>query len=503
MTLYADFYRRSMQARDYFWREQAALIDWHTPIQTVCDDSRAPFTRWFAGGATNLCHNAVDRHLAARADQPALIWVSSETGQEVVYTYAQLHDEVQRMAAIFQSLGVGQGDRVLIYMPMVPQAAFVMLACARIGALHSVVFGGFASASLATRIADAQPALVVSADAGSRGGKVVPYKPLLDEALRLHAEGGGPVLPVLMVDRGLAPFTPVDGRDHDYAALRERHRDAQVACAWVDATHPSYTLYTSGTTGKPKGVQRDTGGYAVALAASMKHIFDAQAGQTFFCTSDIGWVVDHSYIVYGPLIAGMSTLMYEGLPVRPDAGIWWQLVERYRVTHMFSAPTAIRVLRKHDPALLGRYNLSSLQSLFLAGEPLDKPTAQWIAGELGVPVIDNYWQTETGWPILTLARGVELQPTKLGSPGFAMYGYDVALFDANTGEELREPGAKGVLAIKGPLPPGCLQTVWRDDSRFVDTYWRSIPGQQVSTAPSTTPRATCRAITSSWAAPTT
>ena len=444
-------------------------------FDSVCDDSRAPHTRWFAGGLTNLCHNAIDRHLAERADQPALIYVSTETGQEQTYTYAQMHDEVQRMAAILQRLGVGQGDRVLIYMPMVPQAAFAMLACARIGALHSVVFGGFAAGSLATRISDAQPAAIVSADAGSRGGKIVPYKPMLDEALALS----GSAAQVLLVDRGLAPMSRMPGRDHDYAALRDELAGAEVACAWVDATHASYTLYTSGTTGKPKGVQRDTGGYAVALAASMRHIFDARAGQVFFCTSDIGWVVGHSYIVYAPLIAGMATLMYEGLPVNPDAGIWWRLAERYRVTHMFSAPTAIRVLKKHDAALLREYDLSSLQRLFLAGEPLDEPTAQWIGEGLGVPVVDNYWQTETGWPILTIAQGVDSSTGRLGSPGFAMYGYDAALFDPASGEELTEPGQKGVLALKGPLPPGCLQTLWQDDARFEATYWHSIPGRQV------------------------
>jgi len=252
-----------------------------------------------------------------------------------------------------------------------------------------------------------------------------------------------------------------------------------VPCTWVDATHPSYTLYTSGTTGKPKGVQRDTGGYAVALAASMKHIFCGQPGETFFSTSDIGWVVGHSYIVYGPLIAGMATLMYEGLPVRPDAGIWWHLVEKHRVSVMFSAPTAIRVLKKHDPSYLSRHDLGSLRTLFLAGEPLDEPTAAWIAGALGKPIVDNYWQTETGWPILTIANGVERQPSKFGSPGVPMYGFDVQLIDENTGDVLTEPNRKGVLAIQGPLPPGCMQTVWRDDERFVKTYWSSIPGRQV------------------------
>ena len=473
---YADFYRRSLDDRDGFWREQAALVHWETPFTQVCDTSRAPFARWFAGGRTNLCHNAVDRHVPTRGEQNALVWISTETDEEVVYSYAELLAEVQRMAATLQSLGVRQGDRVLIYMPMIAQAAFAMLACARIGAIHCVVFGGFASGSLASRIDDARPVVIVSADAGSRSGKVIAYKPLLDEGIRLATHQPAKVL---LVDRGLAPMTRVAGRDEDYAAWRERHLDAVVPCTWLASDDPSYVLYTSGTTGKPKGVQRDTGGYAVALAASMRHIFCGAAGETYFSTSDIGWVVGHSYIVYGPLIAGMATIMYEGLPTRPDAGIWWQIVEKYRVTVMFSAPTAVRVLKKQDPALLTRYDLSSLRALFLAGEPLDEPTAQWIAQALGKPIIDNYWQTESGWPILTIANGVERAPSKFGSPGVAMYGYDVKLIDEVTGQEITEPMHKGVLAIAGPLPPGCMQTVWQDDERFVKTYWSDIVGRQL------------------------
>ncbi|MCB1997306.1 MAG: AMP-binding protein, partial [Rhodoferax sp.] len=376
---YADFYRRSVEDRDAFWAEQAALIDWQTPFSQVCDRSQPPFARWFVGGTTNLCHNAVDRHAATHPDRNALIFVSTETNQEHVYSFAELQAEVERMAAMLQGLGVKQGDRVLVYMPMIPEAAFAMLACTRIGALHSVVFGGFASHSLASRIDDAEPTVIVSADAGSRGGKVVPYKGLLDEAIRLAKHQPAKVL---MVNRGLADMPMTAGRDEDYATLREQHLHARVPCTWVAADHPSYTLYTSGTTGKPKGVQRDTGGYAVALAASMKHIFLGNPGETYFSTSDIGWVVGHSYIVYGPLIAGMATIMYEGLPTRPDAAVWWSLVEKYKVTSMFSAPTAVRVLKKQDPAALKRHDLSSLRALFLAGEPLDEPTAQWIAEAL-------------------------------------------------------------------------------------------------------------------------
>jgi propionyl-CoA synthetase len=473
---YAEFYRRSIEDRDAFWTEEAQRIDWKQPFQRVCNYDNPPFARWFEGGLTNLCHNAVDRHLKERGDQNALIFVSTETDTEKTYSFTELHAEVQRMAAVLQAQGVKKGDRVLIYMPMIPEAAFAMLGCVRIGAIHSVVFGGFASHALASRIEDASPVVIVSADAGSRAGKVVPYKPLLDEAIRLSSHKPAHVV---MVDRGLAPFQLEEGRDVDYTAGRAKVMDAVVPCEWVDSTHPSYTLYTSGTTGKPKGVQRDTGGYAVALASSMERIFMGKPGETYFSTSDIGWVVGHSYIVYGPLIAGMATLMYEGLPIRPDAGIWWQLVEKYKVSVMFSAPTAVRVLKKYDPAFLKQYDLSSLKALFLAGEPLDEPTAKWIADELGKPIIDNYWQTETGWPILSLCNGVESSSSKFGSPGKAVYGYNVKLLDDQTGEELKGANQKGVVAIEGPLPPGCLHTIWRDDDRFVKTYWSSVPGRMV------------------------
>ncbi|MFN3495108.1 MAG: propionate--CoA ligase, partial [Hydrogenophaga sp.] len=406
----------------------------------------------------------------------ALIFVSTETNAERVYSFRELHLEVQRMAAVLLAQGVKKGDRVLIYMPMIPEAAFAMLACARIGAIHCVVFGGFASHALASRIEDATPVAIVSADAGSRNGKVVPYKPLLDEAIRLSSHKPSSVV---MVDRGLEPFVSLPGRDHDYTALREQHLNAQVPCEWLDATDISYTIYTSGTTGKPKGVQRDTGGYAVALAASMKHIFMGEPGETYFSTSDIGWVVGHSYIVYGPLIAGMATIMYEGLPVRPDPGIWWQLVEKYKVSVMFSAPTAVRVLKKHDAAYLQKYDLSSLKALFLAGEPLDEPTATWIADAIGVPIIDNYWQTESGWPILTIANGIEKKRSVFGSPGIPMYGYNVKLLHEATGEELTGADERGVVVVEGPTPPGFMQTVWKDDARFINTYWKSVPGKMV------------------------
>ena len=477
MARFADFHARSINDREAFWAEQSKLVDWKVAPKQICDYSTPPFAKWFVGGETNLCHNAVDRHLTDRADQAALIFVSTETDQEKIYTYRDLHSEVQRMAAILRDLGVVKGDRVLIYMPMVAEAAFAMLACARLGAIHSVVFGGFASHSLATRIEDATPKVIISADAGSRGGKCVPYKPLLDEAIKLSAHKP---TNVIMVDRKLAEFIPVQGRDVDYSTQRAKHIDAVVPCEWVESTHPSYTLYTSGTTGKPKGVQRDTGGYTVALASSIPHIFEGKPGGTFFCTSDIGWVVGHSYIIYGPLIGGMATILYEGLPIRPDGGIWWSLVEKYKVNVMFSAPTAIRVLKKQDPALLTKYDLSSLQALFLAGEPLDEPTAKWISEGLnGKAIIDNYWQTETGWPILSICNGVEKAPSKFGSPGKAIYGYNVKLVDDQTGEELLGANQKGVLTIEGPLPPGNLQTIWGDDDRFVTTYWKTVPGKLV------------------------
>ncbi|MDO8653768.1 MAG: propionate--CoA ligase [Undibacterium sp.] len=472
---YAAFYQESIQHPDTFWDGEAKLIDWHTPYTQVLDQSRPPFAKWYVGGETNLCYNAVDRWLPTQADKPALIAISTETNTEKTYSFAELHLEVQRMAAIMLDLGVKQGDRVLIYMPMVAEAAFAMLACARIGAVHSVVFGGFASKSLATRIDDAKPVLVVSADAGMRGGKAVPYKPLLDEAIALSAHKPEKVL---LVNRALDTMQFVAGRDVDYAALREQHLDAQVPVTWLESNAISYILYTSGTTGNPKGVQRDVGGYAVALASSMKHIFCGNPGETYFATSDIGWVVGHSYIVYGPLIAGMATIMYEGTPIRPDAGVWWSIVEKYKVTRMFSAPTAIRVLKKHPPELMKKYDLSSLKALYLAGEPLDETTSSWIASELGVPIIDNYWQTETGWPIMSIARGIEDKATRLGSPGIAMYGYNVSIINEATGAECA-PNEKGVVAIRGPLPPGCMQTVYGDDQRFVQTYWSNFAHEQL------------------------
>jgi len=475
MSHLESVHQRSIEQRDDFWREQAARIDWHTPFDQVLDFSRPPFARWFVNGKTNLCHNAVDRWLDSAADEPALIWVSTEVDEHRTYTRRDLFEEVNASAAMLRAQGVGPGDRVLIYMPMIPSAVFAMLACARLGAIHSVVFGGFASVNLASRIDDAQPKVIVCADAGSRGGKVTPYKPLMDKAIDLCEH---PPKTVIVHNRGLHAFEPVVGRDLDYDELRTSHWGQTVPVQWMESSDPSYVLYTSGTTGKPKGVQRDTGGYAVALASSMDYVFGGKPGETFLCTSDIGWVVGHSYIVYGPLIAGMATILYEGTPVRPDGGILWQLVEQYKVSVMFSAPTAIRVLKKQDPELLKKYDLSSLRALYMAGEPLDEPTAVWISEGLGKPIIDNYWQTETGWPILSAQPGIEQCPTKFGSPSFPVYGFDVRVVNEQTGEDL-PANQKGVVAIVPPLPPGAMTTIWGDDARFVDTYFKSVPGRQV------------------------
>ena len=465
---YEDLYCRSIEQPEAFWAEEARAIHWHKPPERILDYTSPPFRAWFVGGETNLCYNAVDRHLAARPGQPALVAISTETGVTRSVTYRELYREVNAFAATLLELGVARGDRVVIYMPNMAEAAFAMLACARIGAIHSVVFGGFAAHNLALRIDDAQPKLLIAADAGMRAGKVIRYKPLVDEACVLAHT---PPPRVLLVRRGLDPelaMTP--GRDVDYAPLREKHRDAEVPVAWLESNEPSYILYTSGTTGKPKGVQRDVGGYTVALALSMRTVFDVGPGQVMFSTSDVGWAVGHSYNVYGPLIVGATSLLYEGLPTHPDAGIWWQLCAEYGVRTMFSSPTAIRVLKKQDPAWLKKHDLSSLRWLFLAGEPLDEPTAKWISAGLGKPVIDNYWQTETGWPVLCLQPGLDLKPVKFGSPGLPNLGYHLRVINEVTGAEA---GAdeKGVLVIQPPLPPGCLTTIWGDDARFLKSYF--------------------------------
>jgi propionyl-CoA synthetase len=474
MGTYKEFHKRSIEQREEFWAEQAQLVDWHRPFDKVLDYSRPPFAKWFVGGLTNLCHNAVDRHLAARGGQKALVYISTETGEEKTYTFRELHTEVNRVAAMLRSLGVTKGDRVLIYMPTIPEAIFAMLATVRIGAIHSVVFGGFASASLAARIDDAQPKILITADAGMRAGRAIRYKPLVDEAIRLSKS---PPEKVVIVDRGIDKSMPRNpGRDLDYAELRAQHLGAEVPVTWLESNEPSYILYTSGTTGRAKGVQRDTGGHAVGLAASMKYVYDGRPGETYWATSDIGWVVGHSYIVYAPLIMGMTSVVYEGVPVRPDPGIWWKIVQDHKVTVMFSSPTAIRVLKKENPAYLRKHDVQSLRYLFLAGEPLDESTHRWIADALGRPVIDHYWQTETGWPILAGMPGIEKTPVKFGSPSFPVFGYDLKLLrEADAAEA--GPNEKAVVAIVPPLPPGCMSTLWGDDERFVKTYFGDFRGK--------------------------
>ena len=478
MATIKEIHRRSIQDKEGFWGDEAKRIHWHKPFTKVLEYTKPPFAKWFVGGETNLCHNAVDRHLAERGDQKALVWISTEVDKEQSYTYRELHAEVQRAAAMMVSLGVGKGDRVIIYMPNTPEAVFAILACARIGAVHSVVFGGFAAASLAARIDDARPALMVTSDGGSRMGKPVLYKALVDESIKLSQF---PPKSVLIFRRGLDTNMPVvEGRDVDWAQLAAKHPDAQVPCAWLESNSPSYILYTSGTTGKPKGVQRDVGGHAVAMATSMEYIYCGGPGETIFTTSDIGWAVGHSYIIYAPLIAGMTTIIYEGVPIRPDPGVWWKIVQDHKVNVMFSAPTAIRVLKKSDIAWLKKYDLSSLKHLFLAGEPLDEPTHAWISQGLGKPVIDHYWQTETGWPVLTAMPGIEETPVKFGSPSFPAYGYDLKLLRES---DSSEAGAdeKAVVVIEPPLPPGCMSTLWNDDERFVKTYFSTIPGRVLYT----------------------
>lgn len=471
MLTHKDLLNLSVQKPECFWAEQALRIEWHTPYARVLDTSCAPFTKWFVGGTTNLCYNAVDRHLIERAEQPALVNISTETGITCSYSYAELHREVNQMAAVFIALGVRRGDRVLIYLPMIAEAAFAMLACARIGAIHSVVFGGFVSSSLATRIDDARPTLIVSADSGFQNGRAVAYKPLLDEALRLSTFAPPHVM---MIDRGILPFEQMAKRDCVYQQIAEQHIDALVPCVWLESNEASYILYTSGTTGRPKGVQRDIGGHAVMLATSMALLFGAKAGDTMFTTSDIGWVVGHSYGVYGPLIMGMTTLMVEGTPLLPDSGHWWRLVEQHRVNLMLTAPTAIRLLKRHGTQFSAQADLSSLHALFLAGEPLDEPTAAWAEASLGKPVIDHYWQTESGSPMLALPRvrtsSKEHLPSKIGSPGLPAFGFKLKILDQQTGLECAA-GERGILTAEGPLPPGCLRTLWEKDEEFLHSYW--------------------------------
>ncbi len=455
------------------WQQAAQDIHWYRAPNVVLDDSNPPFYRWFPDGVTNACYNALDLHVAqGRGEQLALLYDSPVTGTKAQYTYAQLLHEVARFAGVLAGLGVGVGDRVLIYMPMVPEAAVAMLACARIGAIHSVVFGGFASHELAVRIDDATPRVIVAASCGVEPNRIVAYKPLLDEAL---AEARHAPAHCIILQRAQFSADLIAGRDLDWARLMANAQ--AVACVPLNANEPLYILYTSGTTGQPKGVVRDTGGSIVALRWSMKHIYNVVPGDVYWAASDVGWVVGHSYIVYGPLFACCTTVMYEGKPVgTPDPGAFWRMIAEHRVSVMFAAPTALRAIRKEDPAgeHLAKHDLSRLQSLFLAGERCDPATLAWAQDKLRVPVIDHWWQTETGWPICANCLGIEQLPVVPGSPARAVPGYEVHALDAECVAVAR--GAIGALVLKNPLPPGTFTTLWNAPERFRDSYFTRFPG---------------------------
>jgi propionyl-CoA synthetase len=471
---YALAHARSIADPEGFWGEAARGIDWIVQPKQVLDDSRPPFYRWFRGGQLNTCYNALDRHvIAGRGDQPALHYDSPVTGTARTLTYAELLDQVSRFGGALRALGVDKGDRVVIYMPMVPEAVVAMLACARIGAVHSVVFGGFAPGELAARIEDAQPKVVVSASCGIEPTRVVEYKPLLDAAIE-RSTFKPDYCVVLQREQCVAPM---GDRDLDWSELMSPARMTVSECVAVEATDPLYILYTSGTTGRPKGIVRDNGGHAVALHWSMSNIYGLQPGEVFWAASDVGWVVGHSYIVYAPLLAGCTSVLYEGKPVgTPDAGALWRVVEQYGVTALFTAPTAIRAVKKEDPEgkLIAGYDLSSLRTLFLAGERLDPDTYEWAGQRLGIPVIDNWWQTETGWPIASNCIGLERLDIKPGSPSVPVPGYDVQVLDEH-GVQV-EAGVEGAICIKLPMPPGTLPTLWRDDERYVSGYLAAHEG---------------------------
>jgi propionyl-CoA synthetase len=477
MPRIADVHRRSLEDPAGFWGEAAGAIDWATPPTQILDDSRAPFYRWYCDGELNTAHNCLDRHVdAGRGDQAALIYDSPVTGQVRRYTYRELRDETARFAGALRALGVERGDRVVIYMPMVPEAVIAMLACARLGAIHSVVFGGFAPRELAIRIDDARPKVVISASCGIETQRVIPYKPLLDAAID---ECSHPPEHCVILQRPQCEAELVSGRDLDWDELMAGAEEA--ACVVVAATDPLYILYTSGTTGLPKGVVRDNGGHAVALRWSMANVYDAQPGDTYWAASDVGWVVGHSYIVYAPLLTGCTTILYEGKPVgTPDAGAFWRVIAEHGVRMLFTAPTAFRAIKKEDPRgeLLRHHDLSRFEYLYLAGERLDPDTYHWAADLLGVPVIDHWWQTETGWPIAANMMGIEPLPVKPGSPTRAVPGYDVRIL-REEGDEA-DPGEDGAIAIRLPLPPGTLPTLWNADDRYVESYLTRFPGHYVT-----------------------
>jgi propionyl-CoA synthetase len=471
---YARAHLRSIEDPEGFWGEAASGIDWITQPQKVLDDSRPPFYRWFKGGQLNTCYNALDRHvIAGRGDQAALHYDSPVTGTSRTFTYAQLLDQVSRFGGALRALGVDKGDRVVIYMPMVPEAVVAMLACARIGAVHSVVFGGFAAGELAARIEDAEPKVVVIASCGIETTRVVKYKPLLDAAIERSTHKPDYCV-VLQREQAVASMGV---RDLDWAALMDPKQMTVSECVTLEATDPLYILYTSGTTGRPKGIVRDNGGHAVALHWSMSNVYGLKPGEVFWAASDVGWVVGHSYIVYAPLLAGCTTVLYEGKPVgTPDAGALWRVAAQYGVAALFTAPTAIRAVKKEDPdgKLIAGHDLSKLRTLFLAGERLDPDTYVWAGERLGIPVVDHWWQTETGWAIAANCIGLEPLAIKPGSPSVAVPGYDVQVLDEHGARV--EPGVEGAICIKLPMPPGTLPTLWRDDERYVSGYLAAHEG---------------------------
>ena len=471
---YAAAYRESLENPDAFWGRAARAIDWITPPPRVLDDGQPPFYRWFTGGTLNTCFNALDRHVAAgRGAQAALHYDSPVTGARRTLTYAALLDEVARFGGVLRSLGVERGDRVVIYMPMVPEAVVAMLACARIGAVHSVVFGGFAPAELSVRIEDAAPRVVVTASCGIEPSRVVEYKPMLDAAIERSAHKPERCV-VLQREQATAAMGE---RDLDWHEAMASERATPVDCVEVAATDPLYVLYTSGTTGRPKGIVRDNGGHAVALRWSMENIFGIGPGDVWFTASDVGWVVGHSYIVYAPLLTGATSVLYEGKPVgTPDASAFWRVIDDYGVKAMFTAPTAYRAIKRDDPdgLLMRGHDLTSLRTVFLAGERLDPDTYEWASAHLGVPVIDNWWQTETGWPIAANLRGLEPLPVKPGSPSVPVPGYAVEVLDEHGSPAPR--GTEGAICIRLPLPPGTLPTLWQDDERYVAGYLSVFDG---------------------------
>ncbi|WP_163557201.1 propionyl-CoA synthetase [Halomonas sp. NO4] len=472
MTTYKTEFQHSIERPESFWAEQARRIPWFTPPSTILQYDEQQHARWFVDGELNICHAALDHHVEeGRGEQPAVFWDSPVTDSKRTLTYREMRDEVARVAGALRRLGVEKGDRVVIYMPMVPEALMAMYACARLGAVHSVVFGGFAPHELAVRIDDAKPKVVVAASCGIEVERVIPYKPILDDAIA-QSEHQPDACVILQRERQPATLGP---RDHDWAALVAEAEPAD--CVPVKGSDPLYVLYTSGTTGKPKGVVRDTGGYAVALHYSMEAIYDVAPGEVFFSASDVGWVVGHSYIVYAPLLRGCTTVVYEGKPVKtPDAGAFWRLISEYRVKSFFTAPTAFRAIKKEDPdaKLLEQYDISCLKALFLAGERLDPPTFHWLDDLLDVPVIDHWWQTETGWPIAANLHGLEPMPTKAGSATVPVPGFDVQILDREG--ERAHAMEQGSVVIKQPLPPGCLTGIWGDPQRFHSAYMAAFPG---------------------------